>query len=43
MKCGETGDVAPLQFACISHAVQMGFNTDACNGKILVSELAGFL
>ncbi len=41
LKCGETGDVAPLQFACISHAFQMGFNTDAYIGKILVSELAG--
>jgi len=41
LKCGETGDIAPLQFACISHAFQMGFNTDAYIGKILVSELAG--
>ncbi len=41
LKCGESGDIAPLQFACISHAFQMGFNTSAHIGKILVNELAG--
>lgn len=41
VKCGETGDIAPLQFACISHAFQMGFNSDSHIAKIAVDELAG--
>lgn len=41
VRCGETGDAAPLQFACISHAFQMGFNADSHIAKIAVDELAG--
>ncbi|NKB63913.1 MAG: hypothetical protein GKR95_17960 [Gammaproteobacteria bacterium] len=41
IKCGETGDLSPLQFACISHASQMGFNTDSYVAKVLVTELMG--
>ena len=41
VKCGESGDAAPLQFACISHAFQMGFNADSYIAKIVVDELAG--
>lgn len=41
VKCGETGDAALLQFACISHAFQMGFNADSHIAKIAVDELAG--
>jgi hypothetical protein len=41
IKCGETGDLSPLQFACISHAFQMGFNTDVYVAKILIDELMG--
>jgi hypothetical protein len=41
IKCGESGEFSPLQFACISHAFQMGFNTDAYIARILLDELAG--
>ncbi|SEO80653.1 hypothetical protein [Nitrosovibrio sp. Nv6] len=41
VKCGETGDTAPLQFACISHAFQMGFNADSYIAKIAIDELTG--
>ncbi len=41
IKCGESGVFSPLQFACISHAFQMGFNTDVYIARILMDELIG--
>ena len=41
VKCGENGELSPLQFACITHAFQMGFNSNAYIAKILIDELAG--
>jgi hypothetical protein len=41
IKCGESGVYSPLQFACISHALQMGFNTNAYIAKILIEEWTG--
>jgi hypothetical protein len=41
VKCGESGDYSPLQFAALSHAFQMGFNTDVHVARILVDELKG--
>jgi hypothetical protein len=41
VKCGESGDFSPMQFACISHAFQMGFNTDVHVARILIDELLG--
>jgi len=41
IKCGESGEYSPLQFACLSHAFQMGFNTDVYIARILVEELMG--
>jgi len=41
VKCGETGQLSPCQFGCISHAFQMGFNTDVSIARILIDELTG--
>ena len=41
IKCGESGEFSPMQFACISHAFQMGFNTDVYIARILMDELKG--
>jgi len=41
IKCGESGEYSPLQFACLSHAFQMGFNTDVFIARILMDELMG--
>ncbi|HII01034.1 TPA: hypothetical protein HA351_05070 [Methanosarcinaceae archaeon] len=41
IKCGESGEYSPLQFACLSHAFQMGFNTDVFIARILMEELMG--
>lgn len=41
IKCGESGVFSPLQFACLSHAFQMGFNTDVYIARILMDELIG--
>jgi hypothetical protein len=39
IKCGESGEFSPMQFACISHAFQMGLNTDVYIARILIDEL----
>ncbi len=39
--CGETWVLSPLQFACLSHAFQMGFNSDVYIARILLDELVG--
>ncbi len=39
--CGETWILSPIQFACLSHPFQMGFNTDAAIAKVLLDELLG--
>ena len=41
IKCGESGEFSPMQFACISHAFQMGLNTDVYIARILIDELKG--
>jgi hypothetical protein len=41
VKCGENGELSPLQFACITHALQMGFNSNTYIARILIDELAG--
>jgi len=41
IKCGESGVYSPLQFACLTHALQMGFNTNAYIAKILIDEWTG--
>ena len=41
IKCGENREFSPLQFACITHAFQMGFNTGAYIARIVIDELAG--
>jgi len=41
IKCGESGEFSPMQFACISHAFQMGLNTDVYIARILIDVLKG--
>lgn len=41
IKCGENGEFSPLQFACITHAFQMGFNSGTYIARIMIDELAG--